>query len=56
MGDNQNSRATTNSRSATIAKLWFGVLGGTQNLVTDKQVRRLFALGKVETNLETAGG
>jgi len=23
-------------------------------LVTDKQVRRLFALGKVETNLETA--
>ena len=23
-------------------------------MVTDKQVRRLFALGKVETNLETA--
>ena len=30
------------------------VLGDTHNLVTDKQVRRLFALGKVETNLETA--
>jgi hypothetical protein len=30
------------------------VLGDTHNLVTDKQVRRLFALGKVETNLGTA--
>jgi hypothetical protein len=27
---------------------------GTQNLMTDKQVRRLFALGKGKTNLETA--
>jgi hypothetical protein len=34
--------------------LVFWVLGGTHNLVTDKQVRRLFALGKVETTLETA--
>jgi hypothetical protein len=34
--------------------LVFWVLGGTHNLVTDKQVRRLFALGKVEMNLETA--
>jgi hypothetical protein len=30
------------------------VLGDIHNLVTDKQVRRLFALEKVERNLETA--
>jgi hypothetical protein len=30
------------------------ILGDNRILVTDKQVRRLFALGKTETNLETA--
>ena len=43
-----------NSQSATIAKLCGLYSWRHQNLVTDKQVRRLFALGKVETSLETA--
>jgi HAE1 family hydrophobic/amphiphilic exporter-1 len=57
MGDNQKSRSDQRQLEFPISdnsQALVCVLGGTQNLVTDKQVRRLFALGKVETNLETA--